>query len=840
MSDVPYCIKVSARFLMAFALAGTTFGAIDKPLLEVNFGNPGWMEFMPGSTNGISVDGDIVRLLPKAFMRTGLLPLKKGDIITASIDASCTGIVPPDGQPGWCIGSATIQLYDASGKEYAHQDICLIGGDRDWDRRERRIMPDGRCAFMSVALANYGKSGEVIFRNLKVSVNSENVEFIGDSGFESVLGANFWFFKRDGTDRDGLTCWEETGRAGLDERVFAAGRQALRLSGGGATVVSKEFPYDGGTLTLSAWLRNESIGPAKDGAARYHSGVQVAGLDASGVVLVHKDLELPSGTRPWHFRQSDFVFPDTVKKVQVWLRMCKGAEGTLWLDEVRLRSRSGKAALPFDKDRAQVSVDFSAPETKAINHKAWAGVGGDWIDREDVQQCLPMLKAAGFEYIRMRDIANSLNLYPRDNKDGTPDYNWSKFDKLFDVLVRQYQFVPILALGHTPRALDRPGSRPDATGWTNRTPPSDMKKWGAFNEAIFAHAIERYGKEELAKWLWEIWNEASGEFDGTPGQFADLSEQVYLAKERIEKAYGARILMGLTSGGGPISDGWIVQRLKAIGKEHLVDHLSYHNYAGAGDSIEIISRYIEDQRAFLGTLSDRKDYQVGQTEWNCTAMFSTRTDMPWNATMAVKMARIYTDSKLDYSAFFHLVDHAEKKMKPGLFETGDFGLFTRPNEWPLPITHQPIPKPVYNAFVFLNELKGGRRLPLVSSNDPVDGLAVVMPDGSVRIVLTSYDEDIARQPYATDVSVEVKGLPKNAAYVCARLWAADGQYGNSHGEWVRLGKTPISDREANGRIMAASKYGVLEPPEVSRADGKATFKLSLPGPGIRLVELKPE
>lgn len=74
---------------------------------------------------------------------------------------------------------------------------------------------------------------------------------------------------------------------------------------------------------------------------------------------------------------------------------------------------------------------------------------------------------------------------------------------------------------------------------------SDLEKWGAFNEAIFAHAIERYGKKEVAKWLWEIWNEASGEFDGTPGQFADLSEQVYLAKERIEKAYGARILMGL-------------------------------------------------------------------------------------------------------------------------------------------------------------------------------------------------------------------------------------------------------------------------------------------------------
>ncbi len=114
-----------------------------------------------------------------------------------------------------------------------------------------------------------------------------------------------------------------------------------------------------------------------------------------------------------------------------------------------------------------------------------------------------------------------------------------------------------------------------------------------------------------------------------------------------------------------------------------------------------------------------------------------------------------------------------------------------------------------------------------------------MPDGSVRIVLTSYDEDIARQPYATEVSIEVKGLPKGAVYVCSRLWAADERY-NSYGEWVRLGKTPISDVEANGKIRVASKYGVLEPPQVSFAEGQATFTFTLPGPGIRLVELKTE
>lgn len=831
------CFKRVTGILVV--LAQTTFGAIDKPLLEVNFENPCWKEFMPGNTNGIAIDGAVISLLPQATLTTVKIPLKRGAVITASVDASCKGILPPDGQPGWSIGSATIQLYDKSGAEFAHQDICRIGGDRDWDRRERRIMPDGRCAFMSVALANYGKSGQAFFRNLKVSVNETSVELVGDSGFESQLGVNFWFLNRDGRDWNGQNCWEASGCAAVDKTVFATGARSLRLSGGGATVVSKAFPYAGETLSVSAWLRAEGIRCAKGATGHCGAGIHVLGLDEQGAIRVHNDLEFMSGTRPWHFRHADFVFPDSVKKIQVWLRIAAGSEGTAWLDEVRLCSRSG-ATLPFDRDRAKVSVDVTAPENKDINHKAWAGVGGDWIDREDVQQCLPMLQAAGFEYIRMRDIANSLELYPRDNADGTPAYNWRKFDALFDVLVQQYHFIPILALGHTPRALDKPGSRPEASGWTNRTPPSDMRKWGAFNEAIFAHAIERYGKDEIGKWLWEIWNEASGEFDGTPEQFADLSEQVYLAKERIEKKYGARIMMGLTSGGGPISDGWIVQRLKGIGKEHLIDHLSYHNYAGAGDSIDIIARFIEDQRAFLGAISDRKDYLVGQTEWNCTAMSSTRTDMPWNATMVVKMARIYVDAKLDYSAFFHLVDHAEQRMKPGLFETGDFGLFTRPNEWPKPITHKPIPKPVYNAFVFLNELKGGRRLPIVSRNDPVDGLAVVMPDGAVRMVLTSYDEDISRQPYVTDVTIEIKGLPKNVTYICSRLWAADEHYGNSYGAWVKLGKPPISDEQANGKIMEASKYGVLDSPRVNLKDGTATLAFALPGPGIRLVELKPE
>ena len=833
-------------FFLAFSLivvAGAPSRAAEKPLLGVDFGSLSWRELMPESSGDITITGNVACLPQKAYTKTALLPVQNGDCITATVEASCEDVVPPDGKPGYEVGSASIQLYDRTGAEYSHQDICLISGNLEWKQYQRKIMPDDRCAFISVSLSNYGKAGQVFYRNLKVSVNDEMTELIGDSGFEDVLGVNFWFFKRDGVDWDTFKCWEDSGNANLDTKIFATGRQSLRLSGGGATLVSKQFPYNGENLTISGWLRSEGI--EKGNKSWCGGGVQVAGLNEKGVAIFHKDLEIMSGTIPWHFRHSEFVFPSSVKKVQVWLRLFDGAKGTVWLDEIRFLSRSDKAALPFDKAQANVSVDFSKPEQNDINYKAWAGVGGDWIWREDVQQCLPDLKAAGFEYIRMRDINNVLELYPCDNKDGSPAYNWTRFDKLFDVLVAKWHFVPILDLGHTPRALDRPGSRPPESGWTNGTAPSDMKKWGAFNEAIFEHAIQRYGKDEVGKWLWEIWNEPnvpsnSGDYIGSAEDFASLAVEIYLAKERVEAKYGARIRMGLTSGGGPSANSCIVQRLKSIGKEKLIDHVSYHNYAGAGDSINIIPSFIEDEKSFMKAISDRSDYLVGQTEWNCTSMTSVRTDTPWNATMAVKMARIYLDSKLDYSAFFHVVDHAEQKMAPGLFETRDFGLFTRPNEWPKPVTHKPIPKPVYNAFVFLNELKGGKRLPFRSSNDPVDGLAVTMPDGSLRLLLTSYDEDIARQPYVTEVAIEVKGLPKNTKYRCSRLWAADEQYGNSYGEWIKLGKTPISDVKANEQILKASKFGELAPPGLFFKDGTARLTLPLPSPGIRLVELKPE
>jgi hypothetical protein len=297
-------------------------------------------------------------------------------------------------------------------------------------------------------------------------------------------------------------------------------------------------------------------------------------------------------------------------------------------------------------------------------------------------------------------------------------------------------------------------------------------------------------------------------------------------------------MMGLCSGGS--CDENIVKRLESIGKLHLVEHRSEHYYAGASNSISSITTQIEAAKAFKKATPGLKDYPIGCTEWNSTAMFETRPSTAWNVPFVVKMVKIFLDSKLDYSTYFDLVDHPTSRTKDPIFAQKDFGLFTRPNDNKTFKMYKPIPKPAYNAFLFLNELKGGKRLPFTSSNDPVDGIAVTMPDGSLRLLLASYDEDTTRQPYTTNVTVEIKGLPRDGKYRCTRLWAADEQYGNSYGEWIKLGKPEITDTTAVDKLIEAAKHGVITPPVLSIKNGTTTLTIQLPSPGIRLIELRSE
>src|SRR5262249_22916300 len=61
------------------------------------------------------------------------------------------------------------------------------------------------------------------------------------------------------------------------------------------------------------------------------------------------------------------------------------------------------------------------------------------------------------------------------------------------------------------------------TGWAY--PPKDYQAWENLVFHWAMHCVERYGKEEVAKWYWECWNEANiGYWKGTREEFFKLHD----------------------------------------------------------------------------------------------------------------------------------------------------------------------------------------------------------------------------------------------------------------------------------------------------------------------------
>ncbi len=812
------------------AMLGSSAWASDRTLMEVDFDRPIWTELVTHQWGGggfAEEDGSL-RLETGVCVGTPLVPYVAGQTVAVSVRGRCQGVEASDAE--WKVGRVVVTGYDLDRNECWHQDVMVVGGDTEWRTVEKAaFQPPEAARYFNVRLSNEGRSGTVWFDDLKIDVRDPRVEeLIGDPGFEGALGVDHWYFRTQGKDWDDLAAWEAPSTAAIASEFSVEGRQCLRMDGT-STVVSKAFPYNGERLVLSGWMRRKDV----TGAGWQTAGVQLVGWNADGKQVAHFDLDgltNNQGSGPWTYYYAEWQFNAAVKTVQVWLRVFDNATGTVWYDNYNLGRIPLKGAIkPYDAEKAEVTVDASEPGP-VIRHRVWAGTDlsfACWLLRGDSSQWLDLATAAGLEVLRMHEFHNAMKIYTHDDESGNPVYDWSRFDPIFDMLIRRYKLTPVITLETTPDALDKPGSR--KANWINTDPPRDMEKWGRYIEAIFEHALDRYGKDEVETWLWEIWNEPgfpSGYFTGTPDDLATIAEQDYRAAARVEKRRKVDLKMGLTSGGGEGPDAVILNRLREIGMVKDVDHYSLHLYSGWHTSLRLLPEWLKrDYRKQFPEL--REDVIFGNTEWNASSMNEEVHDRPWNASLAIKYVQCMLDGNLDYGLFFNLVDHPELPAPgPPLF-AGHHGMLTRTG----------VPKAVYNAFVFLNELKGGRRLTLESSNDPIDGIAVMMPDGAIRMVVTSFDEDVSRQPYTTRVQIAIKGV--QGSYGCSRLWACDEEYGNPFRLWVETGRPHSVDQAGHEALMTASRYGQLPVPAVSAQDNVLTVELDVPGPGIRLLELTP-
>jgi peptidoglycan/xylan/chitin deacetylase (PgdA/CDA1 family) len=150
----------------------------------------------------------------------------------------------------------------------------------------------------------------------------------------------------------------------------------------------------------------------------------------------------------------------------------------------------------------------------------------------------------------------STNAYTEDDS-GRPIYSWTIIDKIFDTYVER-GMKPLVEIGFMPEALSvkpepyrhhwQPGNQYSNiyTGWAY--PPNDYEKWAELVYQWVTHSVDRYGKEEVESWYWELWNEPNiGYWQGTSEEYLKLYD--YTA-DAVKRALPAAKM------GGPVPHGF--------------------------------------------------------------------------------------------------------------------------------------------------------------------------------------------------------------------------------------------------------------------------------------------
>ena len=175
----------------------------------------------------------------------------------------------------------------------------------------------------------------------------------------------------------------------------------------------------------------------------------------------------------------------------------------------------------------------------------------------------------------------STNVYTEDAQ-GHPVYDWKILDRILDTY-RDARTRPMFEIGFMPEALST-NPKPYRHNWpqTGITagwsyPPKDYGKWEELNYQIVRHCVERYGKENVEKWLWEVWNEPDiGYWKGTPEEYF----QLYTSSVK-----GVRRALATAKIGGPATTGPANPKAAAFLKFFLdrcaetnvpLDFISYH------------------------------------------------------------------------------------------------------------------------------------------------------------------------------------------------------------------------------------------------------------------------
>jgi len=601
------------------------------------------------------------------------------------------------------------------------------------------------------------------------------------------------------------------------------GEHSLKLTGA-VCVQSPAFPYDGEVITVSGWLKLDRLAKAKDTPRWFTAGIVVISLDKDRKPNGHKDLVRKVGTQEWTRYERRFTFAHTTKYVRVQLLYAAKCTGTAWFDDIEIVSAADTfkpPSRPFDRDQAVVSVDAS--QVIGPLPDLWRHIDNSYMTelvRREKASLLPKYKAAGFRGVRMHETIHGPRIYREI--DGNPVYNWRRFDAAIDLLM-EHGLKPYITLESTPNEM----AAERVNSYRNISKVVDLDKWQELVFQIVKHCVERYGRDEVCSWTFELWNEpdASGYYKGTLKDYLAMYDHTVAGATRAEPG----ITIGACGGAG---NGWILPLAEhcangtnaATGRRGTrIDFFSWHIYCSGGGVpyFATIERSIRQVDEWLARFPQYRDTPRTISEWSCNSSPADWLDTSYRAPFLLKAILKMDALGIERCHSFVTCEYLWNNDKK-LFQRS-LGFFTCVG----------VPKAPFHLFTLLTQLTGSR-VAAVSSNDPIDALAAWDGDTkTLRVLMGNYVE-APQESFDTQVTLKltVPALAGTRAQV--KTWRVTPTDSNAYDEWATMGKPQITAKQ--WRAYLAGKRGTEEELRVAKLIDDLRAAAALAAPEVDSVQ----
>ena len=437
--------------------------------------------------------------------------------------------------------------------------------------------------------------------------------------------------------------------------------------------------------------------------------------------------------------------------------------------------------------------------------------------RQDLRE---VKRITDFQYLRFHAILDDeVGVYSEDAK-GTPMYNWSYVDQIYDGLLAN-GVKPFVELSFMPYQL---ASAPTLQAFwykPNVSPPKDWVKWDGLMTALVNHLVSRYGIDEVASWYFEVWNEPNLDFwAGTPRQSSYW--ELYDHTARDIKQVSTRLRVG---GPATAQAAWVGDLVRHCAENHVpLDFVSTHVY-GNDQAKDVFGTNENISRADMVCRAVKKVHEeidhstmphvpLIWSEFN--ASYKNEPDVTDSAYMGPWLGNTIRqcDGMVDMMSYWTFSDVFEEQ---GVAKTpfyGGFGL----------IAEDDIPKPAFNAFGVLHKL-GDERIQLDSDS----AILTRAKDGSYVLALWNYapPEESGRPE---DVTLNFK----NAQLAKAVIWRVDSDHGDAYHLFKEMGEPRYPTRE---QIQELRMAGELAAPEIANLVGDR-LTVDIPAHGLVVVQLK--